>query len=104
MQKPRSLAGLRIFRTEFLPNPRARNRVHRRIDDGDLINPWGVGVGAVHDQVSDCYSSGNFSTWCKFATSGVSPDETAIKLCDKSNIVGTLAFRGQDHDRHNRHS
>ena len=77
---PQLWRGLRIFRTDLLKNPRARNRDHRRRDGGNSIDPWGVGVGAVHDQISDCYGSGNFAPWCKFATFSVSPDETAITL------------------------
>ena len=56
-------------------------------------------MNAVHDQVSDCYGSVNSATWCKFATSGVSPDETAKKFRDKSNVASAQAFRGQDHVR-----
>lgn len=91
MQKtPHGWRGLRIFRTDRLPNPRAQNRNHRR-NRGDSINPWGVVLRAVHDQVSDCCGGVNFAPLCKFATSGVSTDETAIKLCDESNIASSPA-------------
>ncbi len=48
-------------------------------------------------QVSDCYGSGNFATWCKFATFSVSPDETAKNLCGKHNSVEVETLRGQAH-------